>query len=286
MVNRKKTAFDYVNIVLLSLFSLAMLYPFIYMTAVSLSDPVYVMRNEVSFFPKGFTLETYKIVLKDPQILLGYRNTILYVVLGTLISLVITCLTAYPLSRKGMIFGKSITLMIVFTMMFNGGMIPTFLVVRDLGMTNTIWAMVIPGAISAFYLFIMRTFFRGIPEELIESGKIDGLNDFGVLRHVVLPLSKPALATIGLFVAVGLWNNFMFALLYLRDQELFPLQVIIRRLLESGRLSAQLGMDDDSMNDQGMKFATIMIGTLPILCVYPFLQRFFVKGVLIGSVKG
>jgi putative aldouronate transport system permease protein len=286
MVTRKMTTFDYVNIALLSLFSLSMLYPFIYMTAVSLSDPSYVMRNEVTFFPKGFNLETYKVVLKDPQIMQGYRNTILYVVLGTFISLVLTCLTAYPLSRRGMIFGKSITLMIVFTMMFNGGMIPTFLVVRELGITNTIWAMVIPGAISAFYLFIMRTFFRGIPEELIESGKIDGLNEFGILRHVVIPLSKPALATIGLFVAVGLWNNFMFALLYLRNEELYPLQVVIRGLLESGRLSAQLGMDDDNMVDQGLKFATIMIGTIPILCVYPFLQRFFVKGVLIGSVKG
>lgn len=285
MVNKKMTSFDYFNLAFLAAISLTMLYPFIYMTAVSLSESSYVLRNEVTFLPRGFTLKNYLIVLSDPQVLLGYRNTILYVVMGTFISLTLICLTAYPLSRKGMLFGKTVTLMIVFTMMFTGGMIPTYLVVRLLGITNTIWAMVLPGAISAFYLFIMRTFFNGIPQELIESGKMDGLNDFGILRRIVLPLSKPALATIGLFVAIGIWNNFMFALLYLRDENLYPLQVIIRRLLETGRLSSNLGGDDD-MVDQGLKFTTIMVGTIPILCVYPFLQKYFVKGVLIGSVKG
>lgn len=285
MVNRKRTWFDYANIAFLSLLSMSMLYPFVYMTAVSLSDSAAVLRNEVTIIPKGFTLASYKAVLSDMQVLRGYRNTILYVVLGTVISLALTALTAYPLSRKGLVFGKSVTLMIVFTMLFSGGMIPAFLVVRTFGIMDTIWAMVLPGALSAWFLFVMRTFFIGIPNELIESGKMDGLNDFGVLLRIVLPLSRPALATIGLFVAVGLWNNFTSALLYLRSENLFPLQVIIRRLLETGRLSAEMSGDED-MVDQGLKFTTIMVGTLPILMVYPFLQKYFVKGVLIGSVKG
>ncbi|MFS0724181.1 carbohydrate ABC transporter permease [Paenibacillus sp. 1P07SE] len=285
MVNRKMTFFDYANVVFLSLISLSMLYPFVYMLAISLSDNVYVLRNEVTIIPKGFTLSSYKAVLSDPQVLRGYANTILYVILGTGIALLLTVLTAYPLSRKGLVFSKTVTLMIVFTMLFSGGMIPTFLVVRSLGLMNTIWAMVLPGALSAWFLFVMRTFFQGIPNELIESGKMDGLNDFGVLWRIVLPLSKPALATIGLFVAVGIWNNFMFALLYLRSEHLYPLQVIIRRLLETGRLSSDVGMDEDTV-DQALKFTTILVGTIPILIVYPFLQKYFVKGVLIGSVKG
>lgn len=285
MVNRKMTWFDYANIAFLSLLSLSMLYPFLYMTAVSLSESAYVLRNEVTIFPKGFSLSSYKAVLTDAKVLRGYGNTILYVVVGTGISLILTSLTAYPLSRKGLIFGKSVTLMIVFTMLFTGGMIPTFLVVRSLGIMDSIWAMVLPGALSAWFLFVMRTFFMGIPNELIESGKMDGLNDFGVLLRIVLPLSKPALATIGLFVAVGLWNNFMYALLYLRSESLFPLQVIIRQMLETGRLSGSMGGDEESV-DQVLKFTTIMVGTLPILLVYPFLQKYFVKGVLIGSVKG
>lgn len=286
MVNRKNTWFDYANIAFLSLLSLSMLYPFVYMTAVSLSDSAAVLRNEVTVIPKGFTLFSYKAVLSDINVLRGYRNTILYVVLGTAIALALTALTAYPLSRKGLIFGKSVTLMIVFTMLFSGGIIPTFLVVRSLGIMDTIWAMVLPGALSAWFLFVMRTFFMGIPNELIESGKMDGLNDFGVLLRIVLPLSRSALATISLFVAVGLWNNFMYALLYLRSENLFPLQVIIRRLLETGLLTGQMNGGDEEMVDQGLKFTTIMVGTLPILLVYPFLQKYFVKGVLIGSVKG
>lgn len=262
------------------------LYPFIYMIAVSLSDDIYILKGEVWFWPKGFTLEAYKYVMADGRIFTGYKNTFIYVTLGTAVSLLLTALGAYALSKPKMVFRKSLMLMIVFTMFFGGGMIPTFLVVRELGLVNTIWAMILPGAISTWNLLIMRTFFAGIPSELEESGKIDGLSEIGIFFRIVLPLSKAVLATIGLYYAVGIWNNFMGPLLYLRNQELFPLQVILRNIVLSGQLSGSEGPTEIVVIEEAIKFATILVSTLPILIIYPFIQKYFVKGALIGSVKG
>jgi putative aldouronate transport system permease protein len=283
---RKAGLFDVFLLLVLLLFCVVILYPFLYMLAVSLSSNEYILRGEVSIWPKGFNIRVYEKVLQSSSVLTGYKNTILYVVLGTTISMIVTSFAAYSLARKGLLFGKSITLLIVFTMLFNGGMIPTFLVVRSLGLIDTIWAMVLPGAVSAWNLFVMRTFFQGVPKELEEAGKIDGLGDWGILMRIIIPLSKPVMATIGLFYAVAIWNNYYSALLYLRSQDLFPLQVTIRMLMEKGivDVSGQNGAEVEI--DQSVKFATIIVGTLPIICVYPFLQKYFVKGALIGSVKG
>lgn len=281
--------FSIVNVLLLSGVAFVTFYPFLYMIFVSLSSMEYVIRNEVYFWPKGFTLEVYKYVLQEDRIWLGYRNTIIYTVLGTFLSLSLTAMGAFSLSRPNFIFVKFFMMMIVFTMLFSGGMIPTFLVVRSFGLMDTIWAMIVPTLISTWNLIVMRTFFQGIPNELIESGKIDGLNDLGVFAWIILPLSKSVLATIGLFYAVGIWNNFFNALLYLRDQNLFPLQVFLRNIVlvgqyQDGNLVG--GSDGEMLIDETLKYATIIVSTLPIIMVYPFIQKYFVKGVLIGSLKG
>ncbi|MFB0846703.1 carbohydrate ABC transporter permease [Paenibacillus oleatilyticus] len=286
---RRWSWFDAVNIVLLLGVAAATLYPFVYMAAVSVSKDIYVMKNEVFLWPKGFNLNMYEVVFRDKQIWGAYGNTILYVTLGTAVSLVITSMGAYALSRKDMVFQRGFTLMIVFTMFFSGGMIPTFLVVRELGLVDTIWAMVLPGAVNTWNLIIMRTFFSGMPKELEESGRMDGLTDIGVFVRIVLPLSKAVFATIGLFYAVALWNNFYLPLLYLRQPDLFPLQVLLRNLILAGAVNSgevtSIGGDNLIVEDS-LKFATIMVSTVPILLIYPFIQKYFVKGVMIGAVKG
>ena len=286
---KKISIFNIVNVIILLGVVVATLYPFIYMISVSLSKDIYVLRGEVWLWPKGFNLEMYKLVLNDPRILTAYTNTILYTVTGTLIALAVTSVGAYAISKKEMVFQKFFMMLIVFTMFFSGGMIPTFLIVKNMGMMDTLWAMVLPGAVSTWNLIIMRTFFRGIPIELEESGRIDGLTDFGIFLRIVLPLSKAVLATIGLFCAVGIWNNFYQALLYLRDSDLYPLQVVLRNIVLAGQVNnsdvTSVG-GDNLIVEESLKFATIIVSTLPILLVYPFLQKYFVKGVMIGSVKG
>jgi putative aldouronate transport system permease protein len=231
----------------------------------------------------------YKLVLGDSQIWVAYKNTLIYTVLGTLISLVVTSTGAYALSRSDMALRKSFTLLIVVTMFFSGGMIPTFLVVRSLNLVDTVWGMVLPGAVSTWNLILMRTFFSGIPKELEESGRIDGLNDIGIFIRIIVPLSKASFATIALFYAVGMWNNFIYPLLYLRSPDLFPLQVLLRNLVLAGSASSgdvtSIG-GDNMVIEESLKYATIMVSTLPILIVYPFVQKYFVKGAMIGAVKG
>lgn len=288
MRHKKWTWFDYVNIILLFGVVIVTLYPFLHMIAVSLSTNQFVARNEVTFWPKGFTLEYYKLVWDDPRMFIGYKNTLIYVSVGTTLSLIFSSMGAYALARK-MSFHKFLTLMIVFTMLFQGGMIPTFLTVKALGIMDSMWAMVLPGLVSVWNLIIMRTFFQGIPSEMIDSGKVDGLNDVGVFVRLVLPLSKPVMATIGLFYAVALWNNFIFALLYLRDSSLFPLQAILRNIVIAGQINSSdvaNSSGDERIIDESLRFATIIFGTIPILLVYPFIQKHFVKGAMIGSVKG
>ncbi|PCL94018.1 carbohydrate ABC transporter permease [Paenibacillus lautus] len=280
--------FDALNALILTGVVGACLYPFVYMLAVSLSDSASIASGEVWLWPKGFNLDMYQYVFEDGRVPKGYKNTLIYVVLGTAISLLVTALGAYSLSKAKLVMGKPILMLIVFTMFFNGGMIPTFLVVKELGFVNTIWGMVLPGAVATWNLLIMRTFFMGMPQELEESGKIDGLSEIGIFFRIVLPLSKPVLATIGLYYAVGMWNNFMGPLLYLRDADMQPLQVILRNIVLSGQLTGTDGpvVGDIVVVEDGLKFATIMVSTLPILLVYPFIQKYFVKGALIGSVKG
>ncbi|MGG1550691.1 carbohydrate ABC transporter permease [Paenibacillus ferrarius] len=285
----KISLFGIMNLVIMLLVIVVTLYPFIYMLAVSLSKDIYVMKGEISIWPKGINLKMYELVFQDPKIWISYKNTLIYVCLGTFISVMVTAMGGYALSRKDMKFHRSLTMLIVFTMFFSGGMIPTFLVVRSLGLIDTVWGMVLPGAVSTWNLIIMRTFFSGMPKEVEESGRMDGLTDIGIFFRLVLPLSQAVIATVSLFYAVGLWNNFLLPLLYLRDPNLFPLQVLLRNLVLAGNVASgdvtRIGGDNLIVEDS-LKFATIMVSTLPILLVYPFIQKYFVKGVMIGAVKG
>ncbi|WP_168119552.1 carbohydrate ABC transporter permease [Paenibacillus sp. HB172176] len=284
----KFSAFDFFLYFILFCVVVSALYPFIYMIAVSFSGTVPVLKGEVFLWPKQFNLDTYAAVFDNPQIGRAYINTIIYTVLGTTISLLVSAAGAYALSKNHMLLRKTFMIMVVITLFFSGGMIPTFLVVRSYHLIDTIWAMVLPLAVSSWNLIVMRTFFAGMPQEVEESGKIDGLTDVGIFFRLVLPLSKAILATIGLFYGVSIWNNFFSALLYLRDADLYPLQIIVRNMVLQGSSANGAGnIGGDSMIiDEALKYATIIITTVPILMVYPFLQKYFAKGALIGSVKG
>ncbi|HZG77053.1 MAG TPA: carbohydrate ABC transporter permease, partial [Paenibacillus sp.] len=243
----------------------------------------------ISFFPRGFHLDTLSAVFEDPRLWVGYRNTLLYVSLFLPISMSLTIAAAYALSRRDLVFRTPVMLMLVFTLMFNGGMIPFYLVARSYGLLDTIWAVVLPNAINTIYVIIMRTFFQGLPKEIEESGRVDGLSDFTILIRIVIPLSKPVLLTIGLFYTVAIWNDFSAALLLLRDANLFPLQLVIRNLVVVGQagdvLEATTG-DGKKVVLESLKYGVILLGCLPVIMVYPFIQKHFEQGALIGSVKG
>lgn len=280
--------FDNLNVVLLIVLSFLFLYPMWYVLVSSFSDAYAIASGKVRFWPVGFNLNAYKLVFSDKTIWAAYANTVFYVVAGTLINLVFTSFAAYPLSRKNLDGKGFFMAMIVFTMFFSGGLIPAYLNVRDLGLYDTRWALLLPGAISAFNLIVMRTFFQSIPEGLVESGKIDGANDFTVFWRIVLPLSMPVIAVMTLFYAVNHWNSWFAAMIYLQDRELFPLQLILREILiqsSAQNMLTSATQDEVFRISESIKFATIIVATVPILCIYPFLQKYFVKGVMIGAIK-
>jgi len=284
----KKTWFDGVNLVLMLLLIVITLYPLYYMGIVSISSGGAVSRGEVLWLPKGINLQAYKYVFDDPAVLRSYGNTILYTALGTLISLVLTTLCAYPLSRNHFYGRVVFSLFVIFTMFFDGGLIPRFMVVHGLGMVDTIWALVIPTAISVFNMILMRTFFEQIPEALHESATVDGAGEYRTLLQIVLPLSMPVMATMFLFYAVGQWNSFFPALIYLNEKELYPLQIILRNIVIQGDMASQttqMGADMATMSAT-IKYAVVYVAILPVLCIYPFVQKYFVQGAMLGSVKG
>ena len=285
---------DAINIFLLSMLIIITLYPVYFVIVSSLSHPVQLFRSSsLIMWPRGFSLDSYRIVFTNRWIYLGYRNTLMYVTMGASLSLFLTFLGGYVLSRK-YLPGRGIFLsMIIFTMFFSGGMIPTWILVDTLGMRDTIWAMILPGAMSTFNLIVMKTFLQNLPDELEESARIDGANDWTILWRIVAPLSTPALAVVGLFYIVAGWNSFMPAMLYLRDRNLLPLQVILREiLLQNSSDAMNLNFNDTGGNEdfvayeETVKHASIIVTTVPILCVYPFLQKYFVKGLMIGAIKG
>ena len=285
--------FDACNAALLLLLTAVCLYPILHVFFASVSEPFRLSTHRgLILWPLGLTLDGYGLVLKNPNILTGYINTILYVTAGTAVNIVLTSLGAYVLSRKGMFWGRYLMLMVTFTMFFGGGLIPNYLLMMKLNLVNNRLVMIIPGAISTWNLIVMRTSFMAIPDSLEESAKIDGANDFTVLFRIILPLSKAILAVMVLFYAVGHWNAWFGAMIYLRKRELFPLQLILREVLISNEVKDLAGVAGDANGadrDQYrhlVQYCTIIVATLPILCVYPFLQKYFVKGVLIGSVKG
>lgn len=282
--------FDGFNVIIFIFVIIVTLYPMLYVLNASFSDPFVLMQGKyLLLLPEGFQLEAYKRVFENPMILIGYKNTLLYLVCGTTLSLFLTSLGAYALSRKNL-YGKNfIMMMIAFTMFFGGGMVPTFLLVKNLHMVDTPFAMFVPIALSSWNLIIMRTSFQAMPESLIESAKIDGANDFVILFKLVLPLSLPIIAVMILYYGVGYWNDYMTPLLYLRAREKYPIQLVLRDILLSNSNNEAMtqGVASDSAFQIGenIKYATIIVSTLPILLVYPFIQKYFVQGVMIGAIK-
>jgi len=282
--------FDVVNGVLLVGLILITLYPVVYVLFSSISNPSQLAAfRGILLWPQGFSTAAYEAVFANPNIVTGYRNTIFYVVAGTAINLVMTCLGAYGLSRSNVMWRRPITLFIVFTLFFSGGLIPTYLLVaRTLDWVDTPWALLIPGAISTWNLLVLRTSFEAIPVSLEEAARIDGANDFTILFRIVIPLSLPAIAVITLFYVVGHWNAYFSALIFLRDRALYPLQLILREILianQTGDMTTGTMGGDLEPIGETIKYATIIVATVPVLFVYPFLQRYFVKGVMIGAVK-
>jgi putative aldouronate transport system permease protein len=270
---------------------IVILFPLIYIVSSSFSSPLAVSSGRVTLFPVDFSLRGYEVALSNPQILTGYLNSLFYTVFGTLISVTLTIAIAYPLSRKGF-YGRNLLMgFLVFTMLFNGGLIPTYLVVKALGMLDTRWALLIPAAIGVWQVIIARTFFQtSIPEELAEAAELDGCGDWQFLWSVVLPLSKPIIAVLVLIYAIYQWNSYFDALIYLKNPDLFPLQLILRSILilnttTSGSMDARTMLERQQMADL-LKYSLIVISSLPVLVIYPFVQRYFSKGILIGAIKG
>lgn len=284
--------FDAINIAFLILVLVMVVYPLLFVASASISDPAAVVSGELWLWPKGITLNGYKKVFQNQDILRGYANTINYTLVGTAINLLMTIAAAYPLSRKNF-YGRNVFMaMFVFTMFFSGGLIPTYLVVRGLGMINTFWAMVVPNAVAVWNIIIMRTFFQqSIPEEIQEAARIDGCSNVQTLLRIVLPLSAPILAVMTLFYSVGHWNAYFHALIYLTDRGKYPLQLILREILIQSNMQNLVEVSEESlvrglMEAEAMKYAVVVVANLPVFLLYPFLQRYFVKGIVIGAIKG
>lgn len=288
---RSDFAFDLIVNALGLCVILIVLIPLLFVLAASFSDPDLVLRGKVLLLPKGFTTKAYTMVFENGEIWRGFRNSCCYTVAGTLISVVLTILAAYPLSRKELPGRNIFMMLILFTMYFSGGMIPTYLLVKDLGMYNSVWALLIPAAISTYNLIVAKTFFENnIPGELYESARLDGCGNVSMLPRIVLPLSKAILAVLVLYYAVGIWNAYFDALIYIRDTSLHPLQIVLRNILLLGQ-TEQMGTNDVGMAEkikmaEAVKYSAIVVSSVPMLLIYPFVQKYFVKGVMVGAVKG
>ena len=267
-------------------------YPLIYVVSASFSDPMDIFAGKVWLLPSSPTLKGYKTVFDYPDVWIGYGNSVFYTVFGTLINVFMTVLAAYPLSRKDLKYRKPIIMLFTFTMLFNAGMIPNYLLVRDLHLLNTRWALLIPGAISVYNMIIVRTFFMSnIPDELLESARLDGCSDFRFLLNIVLPLSGAVIAVITLYYAVGHWNQYFNAVLYLTDKNTYPLQVFLRNILLENSINdlsagSVANESERTYLNELLKYSLIVVASAPLLAVYPFIQKYFVKGVMIGAVKG
>ena len=280
-------AFSVLNVVILVLVAAVTLYPFLNIVAQSLSDEQYIRTGQVNLFPRGFNLQTYELVASDSAFWQSYWNTLRYTVTATFISIVFTTLYAYVISKqrlkgRGLLIGIA-----VFTMFFNGGLIPNYVLISSLDMKNTIWAVVLPNAISVFNLLVMKAFFESLPGELEEAAQVDGLNTYGILWRIVLPLSKAVLATMILFYAVANWNSWFSAFLYMDRAELFPVTVYLRNMISGASSASSAGAvaGDVAQISANIQSVTMVLTVLPIVVVYPFIQRFFVSGVMLGAVK-
>ncbi|WP_248930677.1 carbohydrate ABC transporter permease [Paenibacillus hamazuiensis] len=287
--NWSNRLFHTLNYSALLLVSIIMFIPFLYIVSVSFAAPEEVVKGGLLLFPTHFTLGAYKYIFSTDTMVRSILVSIYITVFGTFINLLLTSLTAYPLAKGYLRGRRTFLIMVLITMLFSGGMIPTYFVVKAFGMIDTYWSLMIPGAISAFNLIVLKNFFQQIPDGLEDSAKIDGCHDIGILFRIVIPLSMPAMATFGLFYAVGHWNAFFNAIMYINDSQKFPVQVILRQIIilsqdQIGDTASQ--QDPTDYLPQTIRMASIVIATIPIALVYPFLQKHFAKGVLLGSVKG
>ena len=288
--------FNGINIFILTIILILTFYPVLFVIIASISDPDLVNTGKVILIPKGISFDGYRNVFKDPRILTSYRNTIFYTVFGTTFNLIVTLPAAYALSRKDFIGRNFFTSLFMVTMFFGGGLIPTYLLIKNLRMLNTIWVMLIPGLTSMWNLVITRTFFEtNIPSELKDAAEIDGCSNFRLFFSIVLPLSSAIIAVMALFFGVGHWNSYFNALIYLSNKKLFPLQLILREILVKSEFDAEMlligshdagALSDELKAAEQIKYTLIIVSTLPIMLVYPFIQKFFVKGVMVGAIKG
>ena len=277
----------------LALIIVVIAYPLYFVILASLSDPRQLYQNPLMLLPKGLTVENYKLAFGNADIWMGYRNSLIYTLVGTFINIFMTVIGAYPLSRPDFVGRGPLTVFYTFTMFFGGGLIPFFLVCKSLGLYNNLWVMVIPGAVSVYNMIIMRTFFQSrVPGELIESAMIDGSTNIGVLGRIVLPLSTPIICVMVLFYAVGHWNGYFNALIFITDRSRFPLQLILREILVQQQVTSMLTTVTDAnyaervMSQIGLQYVVVIVATLPIFVIYPFVQKFFKDGIMVGALKG
>ena len=282
----KWTLFDYINAFIMIVLIFITLYPVWYVLCISLSSTAAINQGAVTFWPVGLNFDAYFEILDTPKIPRAYLNTIIYTGVGTLCSVLMTVLFAYPLSRRNFVFRKPLMIMVTITMFFSGGMIPSFLLVKELGLLDTMWSLVIPALIATYDLIVMRSFFESIPNEVYEAAVVDGASEFKILTTIFVPLAKPAIASISLFYIRGQWNSFLTPSIYLTTAEKYPLQVVLRDMLIN--MTGQNANDQEEMRftPEALKNATIFISVLPFLIVYPWLQKYFVKGLTLGAVKG
>lgn len=281
--------FQIANGFIMALVVFMTLYPFVYLAAQSFSSEAAVYAGQVTFYPVEFTTRTYEIILSKPDFFRYYGNTVLYSVVGTVISVAATAVLAYPLSKDKLRLNKFFIPFVLFTMYFGGGLIPNYiLIAKTLGMRDTVWAIVIPGAISAFNVILMKTFFASLPSEVEEAAKVDGLDVYGIFLKITLPLSKPIIATMILFVMVSIWNNWFGPSLYLQSKDKWPIALYLRQIIDSAISPAEMGASSNETSQIAatVKSAAMVLTSLPIVCVYPFVQKYFVQGMMIGAVKG
>ena len=292
-ISASDRAFDIINYILLSVVLLITAYPLYYVLVASVSDPFKVYAGQTMLFPVGFSWGGYERIFQDAMITRGYLNSITYTFLGTTVSVLLTCISGYALSKKTLPGRRAIMLFLLFTMYFNGGLIPTYLTVRDVGLFNTLWALIIPNAVSVYNLIIARTFFESnIPESLTEAASIDGSSNIGTMIRIVMPLSTPIIAVMVVFYAVGLWNNWFDALIYTTKSDMAPLQLVLRSILIKSQASSDMMMNMDANYAEKqkvtemIKFASIIVAAAPMLVIYPFVQKYFEQGFMAGAVKG
>jgi putative aldouronate transport system permease protein len=284
--------FDIFNYLFLTVLIIIVIYPLYFVLIASFSDPNLTNSGQVLFLPKGISLMSYELIFADLKIWIGYKNSLIYTFVGTLINLAVALPAAYAFSRKDLKGGKILIWIFLFTMYFNGGMIPTYLLIKNLGMLDTIWSLVLPNAVVVFYLLIARTFFSTtIPDELLDSSRIDGASDFRFFISIVLPLSKAIIAVLALYHAIIHWNTYFNAMLYISDASKQPLQIVLRSILLATDYSNEGMVDSKSLEEavilkETVKYSVIIIASIPVLLLYPFVQKYFIKGVMIGAVKG